>query len=67
MDWIERFLHLNLDGGSGSAEMLVAVITGLLLAAALVRFGRIGGPARTPPLRRCLRVARSRGRTGPAG
>jgi len=67
MDWIERVFHLNLDAGSGAVEMLITVIAGLLLATALVRFGRIGGRAGAPRLRRWVRSARPGGRTGPTG
>ena len=67
MDWIERFFHLNLDAGSGSVEMLITVIAGLLLATALVRFGRIGGRTGTPRLWRWVRSAGPGGRTGPTG
>ncbi len=65
MDWIERVFHLNLDAGSGSVEMLITVMAGLLLAAALVRFGRIGGRAGAPRLRRWGRSAPPGGGAGP--
>ncbi|MGA8411954.1 MAG: hypothetical protein WB756_09365 [Xanthobacteraceae bacterium] len=33
MDWIERLLGLDLDGGDGSAEMMVVLACCVILAA----------------------------------
>ena len=39
MDWIERLLGLDLDGGDGSAEMMVVLACCVVLAAVVV--GRV--------------------------
>jgi hypothetical protein len=37
MDWIERLLGLDLDGGDGSAEMMVVLACCVVLAAVVAR------------------------------
>ena len=39
MDWIERLLGLDLDGGDGSAEMMVVLACCVVLAAVVA--GRV--------------------------
>ncbi len=37
MDWIERFLHISPDGGSGSLEL--SIIIGALIGLAMILVG----------------------------
>jgi hypothetical protein len=40
MDWIEQLLHVNLDGGNGSVELLILLVAVVAVGAPLARVAR---------------------------
>jgi hypothetical protein len=40
MDWIEKLLHVNLDGGNGSVELLLFLVAAVAVRAAVNRARR---------------------------
>ncbi len=47
MDWIEKLLHIDPDGGSGMLELLIAALVVAVLVGLLIVRIRAGGDLRT--------------------